>query len=74
MMRDTVSDKTRIGYMCLTDYEHELGRADGGNKVYPSIENLREHKFCADECGIVEVEVKTRRIVQQPADQMPDEE
>ncbi len=50
------------GYMCLTDFECELGGASGGNRVYPSIENLKEYKPCAMECGIVEVRVYGVRI------------
>lgn len=60
------ADKTGavIGYMCLTDFEYELGDACGGNPVYPSIEDLRASRRCVDSCGIVEVEVRGRRVVQ----------
>lgn len=54
-----------IGYMCLTDFECELGGAIGGNTVYPSAEDLRKRRGCVAECGIVEVEVRARRIVQE---------
>lgn len=57
-----------VAYMCLTDFECELGAAMGGNTVYPSIEDLRASRKCVESCGIVEVEVKARRIIQQPHD------
>lgn len=53
-----------IGYMDLIDFECELGAAMGGNTVYPSIEDLKEHKGCVESCGIVEVEVRARKIIQ----------
>lgn len=52
------------GYMCLTDFEYELGNASDGNKVFPSVDNLRHHMRCANVCGIVEVEVRFKRLVQ----------
>ena len=55
-----------IGYMCTIDFEDELGRASGGNIVYPSIKDLKEHHTCWEECGIVEVEVSfVKTIVEQ---------
>lgn len=57
-----------VGYMCLVDYECELGCASGGNHVYPSIGDIREHLKCVASCGIVEVEVRARRIVQEPTE------
>jgi len=53
------------GYMCLTDFECELGGATGGNIVHPSVEDLRKRRGCVDRCGIVEVEVRARRVVQE---------
>lgn len=52
------------GYMCKTDFDCELGSAMRGNVVYPSVEDLKRSKMCTDECGIVEVMVTRRRIVQ----------
>ncbi len=46
------------GFMCLIDAEHELGAADDGNRVYPSIEALKAHHTCWAECGIARVEVR----------------
>lgn len=56
-------DGAVIGYMCAIDWEYELGLNFIGNRIYPSIDALREGHKCADDCGIVEVEVRLRRIV-----------
>lgn len=53
------------GYMCKIDFECELGCAKGGNRVYPSVADLRENRKCVDECGIVEVRVYCSRVIQE---------
>lgn len=53
------------GFMCLTDFQEELGSAAGGNTVYPSISDLKENRKCVEQCGIIEVRVVGVRIVQQ---------
>lgn len=53
-----------IGYMCLIDWECELGSAADGNRIFPSIKCLKAAHPCADDCGIVEVEVRVRDLVQ----------
>lgn len=57
-----------IGYMCRIDFECELGAAQGGNTIYPDIEDCRAKRGCTDHCGIVEVEVRCRRIVHPGSD------
>jgi len=52
-------------YMCRTDYDHELGAAMGGNVVYPSVEDLKLHRGCITECGIVAVRVEFVRVVEE---------
>lgn len=52
------------GYMCKTDYDHELGEAMGGVRIYPSVRDLKANRSCVETCGIVEVEVKFSRLVQ----------
>ena len=47
-----------IGYMCKTDFEYELGCAAGGNRIFPSITDLKKHKSCWETCGIVKVSVR----------------
>lgn len=34
------------GWMDATDFDHELGRALGGNRVYPDREDLIKHHPC----------------------------
>lgn len=57
-----------IGYMCRTDFECELGAAAGGNCVFPSVEDLKESRQCHKACGIVEVLVSFREIVEPGSD------
>ncbi len=57
--------ETAIGYMDKIDFECEVGLADGGNVVYPSIENLKKNKKCVSQCGIVKVEVKLIEVVEE---------
>lgn len=51
------SDGSVIGYMCATDWEYEMGMAAGGNIVFPSLEDAKEHLRCWRGCGIVRVRV-----------------
>lgn len=62
-------DGTVTGYMCLVDWEVELGGASSGNTVYPSVDDLRRRRKCVDGCGIVEVRVEAVRVVQKPQDE-----
>lgn len=55
-----------IGYMCMIDFEDELGAAAGGTPVYASVEDLKANHDCWESCGIVEVRVEyVRTIVEQ---------
>jgi hypothetical protein len=53
------------GYMCMTDFDCELGMACGGNIVYPSLKDIKENRKCLDQCGIVKVAVVAVEIVQE---------
>lgn len=53
----------RIGYMCGTAWDHELGVALGGNTIYASIEDLLTNEICAAECGVVEVRIKLKERI-----------
>lgn len=50
--------------MCKTDWDHEIGSADDGNKIYPSVAALKRQRGCTDECGIVKVRVEFIEVVQ----------
>ncbi|MDP5216742.1 hypothetical protein Q5Y75_05885 [Ruegeria sp. 2205SS24-7] len=56
--------ETVTGYMCATDWEFELGEAAGGNIVYASVADAKEHRKCLDGCGIVEVKVTFSRVIE----------
>lgn len=52
--------KTVTGYMCMTDFAFELGKAVV--EIYPTEKSLLEHKKCVDECGMVMVEVRMKEV------------
>ena len=56
-------DGAVVGYMCLTDWECELGAASDGSKVYPSIKALKREHTCWRACGTVEVSVRVVCVV-----------
>lgn len=58
-------DKEVVGYMCMIDWQHEIGEAPGGARVYRDVEDLLHEHDCADSCGIVEVKVRFSRVVQE---------
>lgn len=65
---ETETDNYVIGYMDRTDWAYEIGAASGGNRVYPSVEDLKRDSPCTTNCGIVEVEVRFRRIIEKGSD------
>ena len=65
-MGSETDDHTLVeGYMCMTDFECELGMACGGNVVYPSVEDIKRNRKCVESCGIVKVAVICTEIVQE---------
>lgn len=60
------ADAPVVGYMCLVDYEFHLGADMKGATIYPNVKDLRAKRKCVESCGIVEVETRMRRIVQEP--------
>lgn len=53
----------RRGFMDKTDFDHELGVAKGGSRVFASLKDLRKSRKCTGACGVVEVEVRLVRVV-----------
>lgn len=51
-------DGSVVGYMCMTDFECELGAASGGNVIFPSVEDLKSRLRCWEGCGIVKVKIE----------------
>lgn len=64
--RAEASKDSREAFMCLVDYEHELGFASGAHKVYGAVEDLRDTRPCVEQCGIARVRVVLEEVVQQP--------
>ena len=55
-----------IAYMCTTDWEVELGMADGGCVLFASPEGAKEKLRCVEGCGITEVKVYFNSVIQEP--------
>jgi len=53
----------RYGFMCLTDWQWELGEALGGNMVYPDLKDLKKHRVCVEDCGIVRVKIVLDKVI-----------
>ncbi len=49
--------ESRFGYMCRVDFLHELESASGGIYVYKNINDVKKHRKCTNECGIVKVKI-----------------
>jgi hypothetical protein len=56
-------DGSVVGYMCLTDWEFEIGNAAGGTRIHGSITDLERSRKCVAGCGIMEVRVVGLRVV-----------
>lgn len=53
--------KEKTGWMCRTDFEHELGNASGGVVVYPDLEDLMDDRRCIKTCGYVQVTITEKK-------------
>ena len=51
------------GYMCKIDWDHELGNAMDGNRVYATLEDLIREHDCWESCGIVRVKVTLSEVL-----------
>ncbi len=58
-------DDTAIVYMCGVEWQHHTLGDPGGAIVYGTIATLKKARPCVDVDGIVEVEMKVRRWVQE---------
>jgi hypothetical protein len=47
----------KYGYMCYTDFAHEVGESPNGIDVYRSVDDLCKNRDCVLQCGIVKVKV-----------------
>ena len=58
--------KVRV-FLDGTSWEEEVGRDIDGTRVYPDVKAvLKRHPGVADECGVVECELKFIRWVKKP--------
>lgn len=60
-----MATQTIRGFMCKVEWEHDFPDSNDGGKVYVTLEDLKRNSPCVDQCGIVEVEVKLVRVVQE---------
>ena len=67
-MGEEDSERGVVGFMCKTDWEFEIGQACGGNRIYPSVEDMKECCKCWTGCGIVQVRVVFEAIITQGTD------
>lgn len=69
LTRAFVPDDQRLvvrGFMCGTDWEHEIGQNAYGIAVWRSERDCARGKKCSAQRGMVEVEVRIVRTVKQP--------
>jgi hypothetical protein len=67
-MESMKMNDVRTIYMCKTTFDHDLDPdRKSGVPVYTSLDSLKSAEGCHAECGIVEVEVRIRTVVQEPA-------
>ena len=52
------------------DYDYELGMASDGSRVFPSMSCLKHYCRCVKDggCGIVQVEVRLKRVMRHTDD------
>lgn len=49
-------------YLCGITFRHELGHTNCDGYIHESIEELKNHHSCWEECGIVEIEVEDGKL------------
>lgn len=59
-----MTQESRRGFMCATDFQLHLGNDVEPAMVYSDVETLKTQRPCVAECGIVEVEVSVVAWVQ----------
>lgn len=59
-------EKTYTVYMDAGDFLHEQGRRLGGNLIFETPEAVLRHRKCAEDCGVVEVQMTLKGWAQKP--------
>ena len=49
--------KSKYGYMCGVDYQHELGEVPDFSLIYSSVKDLKRQRECWKGCGIVKLKI-----------------
>lgn len=62
-MPDSKNVEIKEGYMCMTDFYHELGEGPDC-KIYSSLASLTSERLCVRECGIVKVSISLTKVIQ----------
>lgn len=53
------------GYMCLIDWKYEAGNNMLGNRIFYSIDSVKEFRSCVEDCGIVKVKLSFVEVIQE---------
>lgn len=56
----------KIVYVDFTDWQYEIMHAAGGNKIYATVADLKEHRTCWKQCGIAKCELSFIEMVEPP--------
>ena len=50
-------------YLCQTDWDTDIPMGAQDIKIVTNLKHLKQTRKCVKECGIVEVEIKLKRVV-----------
>lgn len=50
-------------YLCQTDWDTDIPCGAQDIKIVTNLKHLKKTRQCVKECGIVEVEIKLKRII-----------
>lgn len=57
-----MTDEVKTGFMCATNWRHEVTDAPDGATMYPTLEDLKDHSPCWKTCGVVEIEMRVKAV------------
>lgn len=57
--------KSKVGYLCEISWSWELEEDPQGTTIFPTVEDLKEHKGCGKTCGIVKVNIVYDSLAQE---------
>ena len=52
-------------HMCQVDWKYEAPANVDGNRIFYTVESLKERRPCVDDCGIVKVKVSFVEVIQE---------